>query len=584
MFSRLSLLWKILLPTFVVVTVVFVVTGWIVQNSVIRTTNASVEQEVKAGFETYASVWKARANLLLSVTRVLSTMSDVRAAFSTGDQATIRDTAGELWSKVSSENAFFLVSDAQGRIIASLGAPAELNVDSDLPAVRQAAAHFPAQASGFLQERGQLFQIVLTPVYVEGASAPQLLNVLIAGFQVDTAVAERLKRSTGESEFLFWAGGEVIASTLGPDATATVSSQLRRALNGQQLEIENVHYVPYSAELPGIDGAPIGRLFVFRSFRGAGKRMNALRRDLALLWLIALLTALPVMYFVARRIMKPVQELDRAAAELARENYDCHVPVRSHDELGRLAQTFNGMCESIRKAREELIRQERIATIGRLSTSIVHDLRNPLAAIYAGAEMLADKEMLPQQTRRLARNIYRASQGIQELLQQLLNVSRGKSGQLESCELEDVVTGAWDFVADRAEARNVRLQKESSLAVECSVERGRVERVFVNLFDNAIQAMPAGGAVTVRLETRGSDVIIAVSDTGPGVRPDIRDRLFEPFVSTARNGLGLGLALSRQTLLDHGGDLWLDPNHTSGACFLMRLRCHLPDACALEKT
>ena len=101
------------------------------------------------------------------------------------------------------------------------------------------------------------------------------------------------------------------------------------------------------------------------------------------------------------------------------------MPIQSEDELGRLAQTFNEMCASIRSAREELIRQERIGTIGRLSTSIIHDLRNPLAAIYGGAEMLVDDELSQEQVRRLANNIYRSSRRVQQLLQELADVTRG---------------------------------------------------------------------------------------------------------------------------------------------------------------
>ena len=109
-------------------------------------------------------------------------------------------------------------------------------------------------------------------------------------------------------------------------------------------------------------------------------------------------------YLLARRIVEPVEQLDRAAAEVARQNYAIEVPVRSEDELGRLARTFNTMCASIRQAREDLIRQERISTIGRLSGSIVHDLRNPLAAIYGGAEMLVDADLPPAHVKRLAGN------------------------------------------------------------------------------------------------------------------------------------------------------------------------------------
>jgi nitrogen fixation/metabolism regulation signal transduction histidine kinase len=115
---------------------------------------------------------------------------------------------------------------------------------------------------------------------------------------------------------------------------------------------------------------------------------------------------------LARRIVEPLKELDRAAAEVARQNYEHRVKVVSQDELGRLARTFNAMCASIQQARQELIRQERISTIGRLSSSIVHDLRNPLAAVYGGSEMLVDAELTPAQVKRLAANIYRASRRI----------------------------------------------------------------------------------------------------------------------------------------------------------------------------
>ncbi len=87
---------------------------------------------------------------------------------------------------------------------------------------------------------------------------------------------------------------------------------------------------------------------------------------------------------------------------MARQNYAIAVEVNSEDEMGRLARTFNNMCASIRQAREDLIRQERISTIGRLSGSIVHDLRNPLAAIYGGAEMLVDADLPPGHVKRLA--------------------------------------------------------------------------------------------------------------------------------------------------------------------------------------
>jgi HAMP domain-containing protein len=205
-----------------------------------------------------------------------------------------------------------------------------------------------------------------------------------------------------------------------------------------------------------------------------------LRREIVALWLLALVAALPVTYLVARKIMQPVAELDRAAAEIAKQNYDYRIDVRSQDELGRLAGTFQSMCESIRQARQELIRRERISTIGQLSTSIVHDLRNPLAAIYAGAEMMMDGDIPEEQTRRLARNIYRASRGIQDMLQQLLDVVRGKSSGSEMCSLARSDRGRLEHGGPHPPmARKIELDGGSVPdGLECPMERAGWSGVF----------------------------------------------------------------------------------------------------------
>ncbi|HWD98627.1 MAG TPA: ATP-binding protein, partial [Bryobacteraceae bacterium] len=103
------------------------------------------------------------------------------------------------------------------------------------------------------------------------------------------------------------------------------------------------------------------------------------------------------------------------------------------------------------------------------------------------------------------------------------------------------------------------------------LERGRMERVFLNLLNNALEAMPDGGAITITAERVVDKVIVRVADTGPGIPRAIRDRLFQPFVTAGKNGLGLGLALSRQAAHAHGGDLWVEDAPGAGACFCIRL-------------
>jgi signal transduction histidine kinase len=267
-----------------------------------------------------------------------------------------------------------------------------------------------------------------------------------------------------------------------------------------------------------------------------------------------------------------VKALDRAATEVARRNYDCEVPVTSGDELGRLAATFNGMCASIRQAREELIRSERMTAIGRLATSIVHDLRNPLAAVYGGAEMLMDPGLSEQQTQRLARNMYRASQHIQELLQDLLEIGRGRSGERHRRDLRALVSRVAESLAPTAEAQSMRVLLDVPEGLELLIDEHRIGRVIANLIGNALEAMPEGGTVTVTAKAEEGSVLVEVRDTGPGISPEIRDRLFQPFVTSRKgSGLGLGLALARQAIVDHGGDMWATSTPGHGACFSFRL-------------
>ena len=571
-FSRLPLLTKILLSTSVAITLLFAVTGQLVLRHIRRTVSDSLEEEVRNSFQAYSSVLKSRAELLSSVSRIMATLPEVRLAFSTGDRATIQDTAKEMWAKISPSNAMFLVTDPAGKVIASLSGSSPMAFEKQLDVVRQAAPRFPEQSSGFHSRAGELYHLSITPVYIDSSGGRSaLLNVLVAGIEVDAVVAQTLKEQTA-SEFLFLTPQETITSTLNPRATAAVVESIRRSAGAHRVSDGVVDYARFPEPLTGIDGAPVGELSILRSFEGPQAKIASLTTTILLVWLGAVAAGLALTYFLARHIVEPVKQLDRAAAEVARQNYEIEVPEMSEDEMGRLARTFNMMCASIRQAREDLIRQERISTIGRLSSSIVHDLRNPLAAIYGGSEMLVDADLPPAHVKRLAGNIYRASRRIQELLQDLLNVSRGARRAPEVCRLREVASAACDSLASMAGAQNVKVVQEIPAEIELPLDRSRMERAFVNLIANALEAMPEGGEVRIAASLERGAVLVEVRDTGPGIAPEIRTQLFQPFVSARkRNGLGLGLALSRQTVLDHGGDMWVESAPGSGARFLFRL-------------
>ncbi len=569
--KRSSLLWRILLSTSIAVTAVFALTGWMIQIYAASVSRNSLGEEIQTSLQAYESLWSARVHNLTAIGRILSSMSDVRAAFMTGDRATIQDTAGQLWSKVSERDASFLVLDPTGGIIASLGGRTpSFSVNPAL--IEAARRRFPNQVSGYSRRGSHLYYVVLTPVYVQAANEQGLLNVLLIAFDIDTGLAQELKRSTHGSDFAFLSSNDVIASTL----AGITASDLRsgKSIRGRvrEIELHGKEYLLLGTDLRDTVGNLMGQLFVIRSFAGAQGTLAGLRRNVAIFWIAGIVVALALTYVLSRRILEPVKRLDRAAAEVTRRNYDYRVPVETDDELGRLAVTFNQMCDSIRSARADLIRQEQIATIGRLSGSIVHDLRNPLAAIYGGAEMLVDAELSSEQQRRLAANIYSSSRRIQELLQQLLDVSSAKTRPIEACRLFDIVVSARETLARTAQLRSVSIQIDVPENAEVFVSRDRLERVFINLVDNAIDAMPEGGSVQISARPEPDRVIVLIEDTGPGIPDEAWPNLFQPFASFGKkNGLGLGLALSRQALLDGGGDLWVEKKLAAGARFLMRL-------------
>ncbi|HEX4748208.1 MAG TPA: ATP-binding protein [Bryobacteraceae bacterium] len=578
LFSRMPLRWRLFTATSITITFLFVVAGWVLQNYALSVADESVRSEIRASIQAYEAMWKARTQVLSDTTALMGAMSDVRAAFQTGDRKTINDSASELWSRISDESAAFVVLDPEGQVITSLGAGSN---NFSLPQIQlqQVRKHFPGQLAGYLLQDQKLFYVVLTPVYVQTSYQPMLLNVLCAGFRIDDRVAAELKKLVPTSDVVFLNRHWVFASTLDSRFGRMSPAALSPTRGSDRGRLRGEDFVSASQTLMDVMGRPIAELRILHSYEAVDASLGQLRRSLALAWFVTVAVGLLVSLVMTYRLLDPIRVLVRAAAEITSRNYSYRVPLHGNDEVSRLAATFNEMCESIERARADLIRQEQMDTIGRLGSSLVHDLRNPLAAIYGGAEMLMDGNLPAEHTKRIASNIYRASHRMQELLRDLLNVSRGETGNIECCRLRDIVDAAADSIV--ALSAGVHIDIRIPATTEIVVDRTRSERVFTNLLSNAAEAMPEGGDIFVYIKDEGEDVTVFVKDTGSGVPDEVRAQLFRPFVTAGkRSGLGLGLTLSRQTMLELGGDLDLVHEPGSGACFRLRFpksRVGLPE-------
>jgi signal transduction histidine kinase len=214
--------------------------------------------------------------------------------------------------------------------------------------------------------------------------------------------------------------------------------------------------------------------------------------------------------------------------------------------------------------------QKALSTIGWFCASILHDLRNPLATICAGAELLMDLDDNSTEVKRLATHLCHAAGRMRQLLADLQSVTRDNVSTTEVCDIREVIASASEAVVAVMEQQSVEMLLDVPDGIDLPLMRSHMERVFFNLIANAFEAMPGGGTVRIGARKAETSVLVELEDTGPGIPACISDRLFEPFITSGKeDGLGLGLALARQTIRNHGGDIWAEP--AAGARFVIRL-------------
>jgi signal transduction histidine kinase len=200
--------------------------------------------------------------------------------------------------------------------------------------------------------------------------------------------------------------------------------------------------------------------------------------------------------------------------------------------------------------------------------AMVHDLRNPLSAISGCAELLCTRTLDGEQTRRVATTVWRASLQMRSILGEFVSRARGH----ESPPVNNLgaVLSASCELAGVDQRTDIDLMIDVSPEIDLPMDRAGMERVFLNLIVNALEAMPCGGSIYIAASVTANQVRITVEDTGPGIPTLIRHRLFEPFVTAGKpDGLGLGLAISHDTVRRHGGDLYVES--ARGARFVVCL-------------
>lgn len=301
-----------------------------------------------------------------------------------------------------------------------------------------------------------------------------------------------------------------------------------------------------------------GRSFYLLSPLGAAQRVEEeTRGPLLLVSILGLVVAIILAVVLAAGVSRPIRRLARRVAEVREGSLDVEIPEGGGREVKELAGSFRDMLSGLSGYRKELVKKEKLAALGRFSASVAHELRNPLSSISMSLELLRDgvNEASRGDIDLLLSEIARLDHSVDELL-----FHAGTPRYVfEGVDLGTVVQETLAVVSHLARHLEVDLTHTGPEApVLVRGDGAKLKQALTNLVLNGLYACGSGGAVRVSISQSAGRATVSVRDTGPGPKEELRDSIFEPFVSCREGGTGLGLTVTRAIARAHQGDVVLD--------------------------
>jgi two-component system, NtrC family, sensor kinase len=437
----------------------------------------------------------------------------------------------------------------------------------------------------------------------------QLMLALIvafgAAFVLLSLVTARLDESQNAEEQRTRAAGlaQALASSEGPQGDGLSEESIARMVDAGIVERVEIQSGKNSLRTWGaLQGEPDAITTSasgvdLRVWVPAGGRGDAARRSLFVFYLgltaaaVLLLTYVLLTYFIVR----PIDRLQLASERLAAGSLRTSVAVQGAAEVARLAATFNEMAAQLRAdraalqdrledlerttaelttAQEQLIRSARLASVGRLSAGVAHEIGNPLAAIRGLLDLMQMGDLGPEEEKEFVRRIQREAERIHHTIRDLLDFSRNepvREGRIESsADLSEVVSDTVKLIDRQTRFRDIEL----ALAVDEGLPRvrgdhERLRQLLLNLLFNAADALGGKGRIEVRASNGSGVVHLLVQDDGPGIDVEILDQVFDPFVTAKApgQGTGLGLAVCHTIVELLGGSIAAANREQGGAAF-----------------
>jgi signal transduction histidine kinase len=418
-----------------------------------------------------------------------------------------------------------------------------------------------------------------------GPAGPELLGTLSVGFALDAKAAARLKSLTA-SDIAFFFDAEVQASTL-PREHWPALGEMAGQPGTTRRQLGDEEYVAVSRALlqsaPGAGPQARGSMVVLRSRTERLRVLSDLHTALAATALIAVIAAIGLSFALARTVTRPLGVITTAMRELAASgDLTRRIPeppaTRWDDEDAKLlARTFNAMTASIARFQREVSQRERLSSLGRLSTIIAHEIRNPLMIIKSALRPLRKEGVPPEQLHKVGEDIEEEIARLNRIVSEVLDFARPIRFELAQADVnalcEDAARAVW--TGDVPWSPQVELDPAIGPAI---VDAERLRQALINVLANARQAAESrdgssAGPARVTLTTirQGATARITIRDNGPGIPGEAIPRIFEPFFTTKQTGSGIGLAISRNIIEGLGGTITVPASDRRGTTFVIEL-------------
>ncbi|HSY35853.1 MAG TPA: ATP-binding protein [Acidobacteriaceae bacterium] len=530
-----------------------------------------LSQDLDHSVVTFQDLQAERVAALERENSLLAELPTLKALMTSGDELTIQDGATEFWQLSGTD--LFALAYPNGRVVAiyTKGAPVDATLRQGLKTLL--ASH----EKRYLIDGQGLYVCSLRPLYFGSDEAGTLLGYVISGVSIERTVRQ-ISQPTGV-EATFLSDGQVVASTLSPSVQASLITQPRLFSGTPQapstVNFGSTRFLAATEDLSAAATSPL-KLVVLKSFEPAERSINRIDRMVLSAGFLALLSGTVLMIALSHLLTRPLEELSRSVIAFGSGHDPYRIPRHGTQEVRQLSTAFAGMIDEIKEKNRALLESERLATIGRMASSVSHDLRHYLAAIYANSEFLASDRLSETERAEIFADVRAAVHGTTDMIESLLIFSRtGASVRRSPQLLATLLERAVALVRAHPDAEGVSLVTRLGDPAQTAavVDGKQIERAVCNLLLNACQAARTTGRearIVMTLEVHQDHMTVSVIDNGEGIPGNIRDSLFEPFVSEGKQkGTGLGLTLAHCIAVEHGGEVVLLSSYPGETIFQM---------------